>query len=80
MRSAQGQLSGLRAINGGYNDNRNIIGPSSLQEVNYRGRKISHGIKLKLVGVDTAKDLLLGQLAIDKPAPPLRTHQPEAAS
>ena len=69
VRSAQGQLTGLRAIKGDNNDNRNIVGPSSLQEVNYRGRKISHGIKLWLVGVDSAKDLLLGQLAIDKPGP-----------
>lgn len=69
VRSAQGQLAGLRAIKGDNNDNRNIVGPSSLQEVNYRGRKISHGIKLWLVGVDSAKDLLLGQLAIDKPGP-----------
>lgn len=35
----------------------------------HRRRKISHGIKLWLVGVDSAKDLLLGQLAIDKPGP-----------
>ena len=68
-RSTQGQLAGLRAIKGDNNDNRNIVGPSSLQEVNYRGRKISHGIKLWLVGVDSAKDLLLGQLAIAKPGP-----------
>ncbi|WP_232536012.1 terminase gpA endonuclease subunit [Comamonas testosteroni] len=69
VRSAQGQLAGLRAIKGDNNDNRNIVGPSSLQEVNYRGGKISHGIKLWLLGVDSAKDLLLGQLAIDKPGP-----------
>ncbi|MGE6213773.1 phage terminase large subunit family protein [Comamonas aquatica] len=68
-RSVQGQLPGLRAIKGDNNDNRNIVGPSSLQEVNYRGRKIARGIKLWLVGVDNAKDLLLGQLAITQHGP-----------
>lgn len=40
-----------------------------MQEVNYRGRKISRGIKLWGVGVDNAKDLLLGQLTIKEPGP-----------
>lgn len=67
VRTAQARISGLRAIKGDNNDNRNIVGPSSLQEVNHRGRKIAKGIKLWLVGVDSAKDLLLGQLAISEP-------------
>ena len=69
VRSAQSQLPGLKAIKGDNNDNRNIVGPSSLQEVSHRGRKIARGIKLWLVGVDNAKDLLLGQLAIAQPGP-----------
>lgn len=40
---------------------------SSLQEVNHRGRKTKHGIKLWLVGVGNAKDLLL--LAIIEAGP-----------
>ncbi|MDH0494127.1 phage terminase large subunit family protein [Comamonas aquatica] len=69
VRTAQVQITGLRAIKGDNNDSRNIVGPSSLQEVNHRGRKITKGIKLWLVGVDSAKDLLLGQLAITEPGP-----------
>ena len=69
VRTAQVSLPNLRAIKGDNNDNRNILGPSSLQEVNHRGRKIARGIKLWLVGVDAAKDLLLGQLAIQEPGP-----------
>lgn len=69
VRSTQTRITGLRAIKGDNNDNRNIVGPSSLQEVNHRGRKIAKGIKLWLVGVDSAKDLLLGQLAIAEAGP-----------
>lgn len=69
VRSAQTRIPGLRAIKGDNNDSRAIVGPSSLQEVSHRGRKVKHGIKLWLVGVDNAKDLLLGQLAITEPGP-----------
>lgn len=69
VRNTQTRITGLRAIKGDNNDNRNIVGPSSLQEVNHRGRKIAKGIKLWLVGVDSAKDLLLGQLAIAEAGP-----------
>ncbi len=69
VRNMQAQITGLRAIKGDNNDSRPIVGPSSLQEVNHRGRKIARGIKLWLVGVDNAKDLLLGQLAIAEPGP-----------
>lgn len=66
---AQHVLPHLRAIKGDGNDGVSIVGPSSLQEINWRGRKVARGIKLWRVGVDGAKDLLLGQLAVDKPGP-----------
>ena len=66
---AQHVLPQLRAIKGAVDDAVNILGPSSLQEVNWRGKKLTRGIKLWRVGVDAAKDLLLGQLAIDRPGP-----------
>lgn len=69
VRNTQTRIANLRAIKGDTNDNRNIVGPCSMQEVNHRGRKIAKGIKLWLVGVDNAKDLLLGQLAITEPGP-----------
>lgn len=66
---AQHVLPNLRAIKGDGNEAVNILGPSSLQEVNWRGKKVARGIKLWRVGVDAAKDLLLGQLAIQNPGP-----------
>lgn len=67
MRNNQGRIPNLRPIKG--DDNKPIVGPSSVQDVNHRGRKVQRGIKLFLVGVDQAKDLLLGQLAITAPGP-----------
>jgi len=65
---AQHMLKNLRAIKGDGGEGP-ILGASSLQEINWRGRKVARGIKLWRVGVDSAKDLLLGQLAIVKPGP-----------
>ena len=66
---AQHSIKGLRAIKGEGTDGVAILGPSSLQEINWRGRKLPRGIKLWRVGVDSAKDLLLGQLSIQQPGP-----------
>jgi phage terminase large subunit GpA-like protein len=66
---AQHQLPQLRAIKGDGNEAINILGPSSKQDVNWRGQKMAAGITLWRVGVDAAKDLLLGQLALDTPGP-----------
>ena len=65
---AQHMLKNLRAIKGDGGEGP-ILGPSSLQEINWRGRKVARGIKLWRVGVDSAKDLLLGQLSIQQPGP-----------
>ncbi|MFZ2309607.1 MAG: terminase gpA endonuclease subunit [Rhodoferax sp.] len=65
---AQHQIAGLRAIKGDGGDGP-VLGPSSLQEINWRGKKVQRGVKLWRVGVDAAKDLLLGQLTIDHPGP-----------
>lgn len=59
---------GLRAVKGRGEDIVPVP-PSSPQEVRFNGKKIPNGIKLWNVGVDTAKDLLLGQLAIEQPGP-----------
>ncbi|WP_417285341.1 phage terminase large subunit family protein [Comamonas sp.] len=64
---AQNVIPNLRAIKG--RPGIALVGPVTLQEVNYRGRKIARGVKLWSVGVDNAKDLLLGQLAIKEPGP-----------
>ncbi len=64
---SQSSIPNLRAIKG--MPGIPIVGAASMQEVNYRGRKIARGIKLWGIGVDSAKDLLLGQLAIKEPGP-----------
>lgn len=62
-------LPNLRAVKGSSEDHKPVLGPSSIQDVDWRGQKWPKGVKLWTVGVDTAKDMLLGQLAIDKPGP-----------
>lgn len=59
----------VRAIKGAKEANKPIKNPATAQEVNWRGKRWPKGLKLWPVGVNTAKDLLLGQLAIDKPGP-----------
>lgn len=63
------RLPNLRAIKGRGEENIPVLGPSSSQEVKWNGKKWPGGVKLWNVGVDTAKDLLLGQLGIDKAGP-----------
>lgn len=69
VRKVQHLLPNVRAIKGSSEDHKPILGPSSSQEVNWRGQKWPNGVKLWTVGVDTAKDLLLGQLSIEPPGP-----------
>ncbi|MEZ2740299.1 phage terminase large subunit family protein [Comamonas jiangduensis] len=69
VRNHQHLLPNLRAIKGDTNDNRPILGPSNMKDVDHKGVKLKNGIKLWLVGVDNAKDLLLGQLALAGPGP-----------
>lgn len=69
VRKVQYQLPQVRAVRGSSEEGRPILGASSLQDVDWRGQKHRHGVKLWLVGVDTAKDLLLGQLAIEQAGP-----------
>lgn len=46
-----------------------IGGRATLQDVNFRGRTIKRGVKLWYIGTDTAKDLLHGQLQIERVGP-----------
>lgn len=59
----------LHAIKGSSDEGRPIKGTASPVEVNWRGQRWPHGLKLWVIGVDTAKDLLHGQLAIAQPGP-----------
>ncbi|MNV42656.1 Phage terminase large subunit [compost metagenome] len=69
MRKVQHQLPKLRAVKGRGEENIPVLGPSSAQEVKWNGKRWPNGIKLWNVGVDTAKDLLLGQLSITEGGP-----------
>lgn len=69
VRTAQHRLPTLSAVKGRGDEGVPVLGPSSSQEINWRGQKWANGIKLWNVGVDSAKDLLLGQLSIEQPGP-----------
>ena len=69
VRKVQHQLPKLRAVKGRGEENIPVLGPSSAQEVKWNGKRWPNGIKLWNVGVDTAKDLLLGQLSITDAGP-----------
>lgn len=57
------------AVKGDSKEGMPIKGKSSLQDVNHRGRIQRNGVRLWLVGTDTAKDLLFGQLNVTTPGP-----------
>ena len=57
------------AVKGDSQDGKPIKGKSSLQDVNAYGRTIRRGVRLWMVGTDTAKDLFFGQLKVETPGP-----------
>jgi len=57
------------AIKGDSQDGKPIKGRASNQDVNFRGRILKNGVKLWLVGTDTAKDLFFGRLKVTQPGP-----------
>lgn len=69
VRQMQHLLPVLSAVKGRGEESIPVLGPTSNKDVNWRGKAWPNGVKLWHVGVDAAKDLLLGQLAIEKPGP-----------
>lgn len=59
----------LFAIKGESRPGQPIKARSSLQDVNERGRVARKGVRLWMVGTDTAKDLLHGRLQVTQPGP-----------
>lgn len=57
------------AIKGSSEEKRPIKGTATSQDVTWKGQRWAAGIKLWSIGVDTAKDLLHGQLQIAAPGP-----------
>lgn len=59
----------IYAIKGDSRQGRPVKGKSSLQDVNFRGAILKRGVKLWMVGTDTAKDLLHGRLMVNDSGP-----------
>ena len=59
----------IHAVKGSSDEGKPIKGTASPVEVTWKGQRWPHGLKLWVIGVDTAKDLLHGQLAIAQPGP-----------
>jgi phage terminase large subunit GpA-like protein len=71
----------LYATRGSSTPGQKIHGKSSLVDVNQRGKVIKNGLRLYLIGTDTAKDLLFNRLQITVPGPGylhLSKHPPES--
>lgn len=54
----------IYAIKGDSKQGSPVKGKASMQDVNWRGQIIKKGVKLWMVGTDTAKDLLHGRLQV----------------
>ncbi|KRB73454.1 phage terminase large subunit family protein [Noviherbaspirillum sp. Root189] len=59
----------IYAVRGETREGQPIKGRASKVDVNDRGKVIKGGVKLWHVGTDTAKDLLLGRLSVERPGP-----------
>jgi phage terminase large subunit GpA-like protein len=59
----------IYAVKGESRPGQPVKGRSSLQDVNYRGKVLPRGVRLWMVGGDTAKDLLFGRLQVTLPGP-----------
>lgn len=68
VRSCAGTVR-LHAIKGSSEEGKPIKGPASGQDVTWRGQVHRNGVKLWVFGVDSAKDLLHGQLELQPPLP-----------
>lgn len=57
-----------RAIKGKDGD-RALVSAPSLQDVNYRGKKLKNGIRLYTIGVDSGKAILLNRAKLEREGP-----------
>lgn len=57
------------AIKGDSRQGQPVKGRSSAQDVNVKGKIMKRGVRLWMVGADTAKDLIHGRLAVETPGP-----------
>ena len=68
VRAMRGKLN-VVAVKGSSEAGKPIVCAATPQEVNWRGQRWPNGISLFPIGVDTAKDLLHGQLETTDPGP-----------
>jgi phage terminase large subunit GpA-like protein len=59
----------LLAIKGSSKYGDPIKGRGAWQDINHAGRVVKRGVKLWMVGTDTAKDLFFGRLKVTQPGP-----------
>jgi phage terminase large subunit GpA-like protein len=59
----------LYATKGSSTPNLTISGRASLQDINHVDKTIKRGVKLYIIGTDTAKDLLYGRLQVQQHGP-----------
>lgn len=59
----------IYAVKGDSRQGQPVKGRSSMQDVNHQGKVIKRGVKLWMVGTDTAKDLIHGRLQVTQPGP-----------
>ncbi|MCS4508901.1 phage terminase large subunit family protein [Xylophilus ampelinus] len=57
------------AVKGDKVPGKPVAGRASAQDVNFRGQVVRRGVKLWMVGTDTAKDLIYGRLIVTQPGP-----------
>lgn len=60
---------GVFAVKGHSQRGRPIIGAPSVVDLNRKGEKIKGGAQVRLIGTDTAKDLIFGRLRVAQPGP-----------
>jgi len=63
------QHAGVHAIKGASISGKAILGKPTDQDINYRGKKMRHGVKLWPIGTDTAKAEIYGRLRNSEPGP-----------
>lgn len=63
------EKKGVHAIKGDSKQSSPIKGRSSRQDVKSNGKVIKNGVKLWIVGTDTAKDLIFSRLQLTAPGP-----------
>jgi phage terminase large subunit GpA-like protein len=63
------QHAHVHAVKGLSTSGKAIVGKPTDQDVSWKGQKLKHGVKLWLIGTDTAKAEIYGRLRLVEPGP-----------